>query len=55
MGIFDKAKDAINDNAYKIDDAVEKAGDIVDDKTGGKYADKVDKAQDAIQDKTGNL
>lgn len=55
MGIFDKAKDAINDNADKIDEGVEKAGDFVDDKTGGKFGDKIDKVQDAVQDKTGNL
>ncbi len=55
MGIFDKAKKAINDNAEKIDDAVDKAAKVVDDKTGGKYADKVDKVQDTIKGKTGNL
>jgi len=55
MGIFDKAKDAINDNEEKIDDVVDKAGDFIDDKTGGKFSDKIDSAQDAIQDKTGEL
>ena len=30
-----------------------KAGDLVDDKTGDKYAGHVDKAQDLLQEKTG--
>ncbi len=55
MGIFDKAKDLINENEEKIDQAVEKAGDVVDEKTGGKYADKIEQAEDVIQEKTGNL
>lgn len=55
MGIFDKAKDAINDNADKIDGAVDKAAELIDEKTGGKHADKIDKVQDTIKDKTGNL
>jgi len=55
MGIFDKARDAINQNEDKVDDIVEKAGDFIDDKTGGKFSDKIDAAQDAIEDKTGDL
>jgi hypothetical protein len=47
----DKAKDALGANKGKVDDAVETAGDKVDEKTGGKYADKVDKAQQAAKDR----
>ncbi len=53
MGFLDKAKDLIGKNDQKIDDAIEKAGDVIDDKTGGKFEDKVDKAQDFLKDKTG--
>ena len=53
MGMLDKAKEFIDKNDEKIDKAVEKAGDLIDEKTGGKYADKIDKAQDFIQEKTG--
>lgn len=49
--LVNKAKDAANQHADKIDGAV----DQVDERTGGKYADKVDQAQDFLKDKTGNL
>jgi hypothetical protein len=49
----DKAKGLIDKNDEKVDDAIEKAGDLVDDKTGDKYADQVDKGQDFLQEKTG--
>ena len=49
----DKAKNLVDNNDDKVDDAIEKAGDVVDDKTGDKYADNVDKGQDFLQDKTG--
>ena len=48
-GLVDKGKQAAAENSDKIEDAVEKAGDFVDDKTGGKYADQVDKVQDAVK------
>ena len=49
----DKAKGLVDQNDEKVDDAIEKAGDLVDDKTGDKYAGHVDKAQDMLQEKTG--
>jgi hypothetical protein len=55
MGIFDKAKDLVNKNQDKVDDAVDKAAAVVKKKTGGKYDAQVDKAEAAIKDKTGNL
>ncbi len=50
-GLVGKAKGYAQQNPDKIDQAVEKVGDTVDKKTGGKYADKVDKAQDTIKGK----
>lgn len=50
-----KAKDAVNEHEAQIDQGVERAGDMVDDTTGGKFADKVDQGQSFIEDKTGNL
>ena len=49
----DKAKGLVDQNDEKVDGAIEKAGDLVDDKTGDKYAGHVDKAQDLLQEKTG--
>ena len=46
MGLFDKAKDLANKNKDKIADGVDKATDVVDDKTGGKYTDHLEKVDD---------
>ena len=55
-GIVDKAKEVaqrfgdtarglFSQHSDKADAAIDKAGDVVDDKTGGKYTDKIEKAQ----------
>ena len=41
----DKAKDMMSGNEDKVDDAVKKAGDEVDDATGNKYSDQIDKGR----------
>ncbi|MGW3481148.1 antitoxin [Rhodococcus ruber] len=46
-GIVDKGGEFAAQNPF--DDAIEKAGDLADCKTSGKYADQVDKAQDAVR------
>ena len=56
MAFLDKVKDLLSKNKGAVDSAIEKAGDIVDSKTGGKYAEQVDKAQEAAKnavEKTG--
>ena len=49
MGFLDKVKDLVSKNADKVDTAIEKAGDLVDKKTQGKYAGQVDKVQEAAK------
>jgi hypothetical protein len=49
MSFLDKAKDLLSKNADKVDTAIDKAADIVDSKTQGKYKDKVDKVQEAAK------
>jgi hypothetical protein len=49
MGFLDKVKSLVSQNAGKVDQAIDKAGDIVDQKTQGKYASQVDKVQDAAK------
>ncbi|KUI02455.1 antitoxin [Mycobacterium sp. IS-3022] len=49
MAFLDKVKNLLAKNADKVDTAIEKAGDMVDKKTQGKYAQHVDKAQDAAR------
>lgn len=49
MGLLDTVKNLLGKNADKVDMAIDKAGDLVDKKTGNKYAGVVDKAQDAAK------
>jgi hypothetical protein len=53
MGFLDDAKKFIDEHDDQVDQAIEKAGDLVDDKTGGKFAGQVDKVQDLAEEKTG--
>jgi hypothetical protein len=51
MGIFDKAKDAMSGQQDKVDAGVEKAGDMVDEKTGDKYTEHVDQDQEMAENR----
>ena len=53
MGLFDKAKDLFCEHDDKVDAALDKAGDFIDGKTGGKHSDHIDKAVDFAQEHTG--
>ena len=50
MGLMDKIKGMLGQHSEEAKGAVEKAGDAVDDKTGGKYSSQVDTAQDKAED-----
>jgi MT0933-like antitoxin protein len=50
MAFLDKVKNWVSKNPDKAASAIDKAGDLFDQKTKGRYADKVHKAQDAAQD-----
>jgi hypothetical protein len=50
MGLMDKIKGFFGQHDEKIEEGIDKAGDFVDDKTGGKHADTVDKVQDTAND-----
>jgi|AmaraimetFIIA100_FD_contig_41_3375644_length_330_multi_4_in_0_out_0_1 antitoxin protein of toxin-antitoxin system len=50
MGLLDKAKSLLSQNKDKANTAVDKGGDMLDDKTGGKYAGQVDTAQEKAKD-----
>jgi hypothetical protein len=49
VGFLDKAKDLLSSNADKVETAIDKAGDVIDSKTQGKYSDTIDKVQDAAK------
>jgi len=46
MGLMDTVKGWFGGNKDTVKGGIEKAGDAVDDKTGGKFAGQVDTAQD---------
>lgn len=48
-GLLGKGKDTVEQNADKINDAVDKAGSFIDEKTGGKYSDKIEKGKEAAK------
>ena len=51
MGFLDDAKKqlakVVDDHGDKIRDGIEKAGDVVDEKTQGKYTDKIARGKSA--------
>ncbi len=49
MSFLNKIKDLLAKNSGKVETAIDKAADVVDQKTQGKYADKVDKVQQAAK------
>ncbi|WP_449372568.1 antitoxin [Arthrobacter psychrolactophilus] len=54
MSIFDdikgKAEELLGSHGDQVKDGIEKAGDLIDEKTGGKFADQVDGVQKAASD-----
>jgi hypothetical protein len=50
---LDKAKNAADKHDDKVDQGLERAGDQVDERTGGKHSSQVDGAVDQAQQRTG--
>lgn len=48
--MMDKAKEVASDNVEKVKDAIDKAADFVDEKTGGRFSGQVDQGADAAKD-----
>ncbi len=53
MDIVGQIKGAVAGHEAEVDEAIEKVGDFVDEKTGGQYADQVDQAQEFLKDQLG--
>ena len=49
MGLFDRAKGLLGQHGDKVEGAIDKVAEVVDEKTGGKYADQIDKGVDAAK------
>lgn len=59
MGFMDKAKaaltDAVDQHGDKIAQGIDKAGSVVNEKTGGKHAEKIEKATGKARDALDSL
>ena len=53
MGLLDDIKAAADSHEDHVEQAIDKVGDLVDQKTEGKYAAQVDQAQDFLKDRIG--
>jgi hypothetical protein len=51
MGIFDKAKDLAAEHSDAVEGGIDKAGDAVDEKTGGEYTEKIEQGEDVATEK----
>lgn len=49
MSLIDKANEALGDAGDKIEGAIDKAGDFVDEKSSGKFAENIDEVQGAVR------
>ena len=54
MGFLDKAKELLGQHEEKVEGAIDKVADVVDEKTGGKYADQIDKGAEAAKGLVGD-
>ncbi|HEV7657470.1 MAG TPA: antitoxin [Mycobacteriales bacterium] len=53
-GFMDKAEDMADKHDEQVDQGLDKAGDVADQKTGGKHDELIDKGVDAAQQRTGD-
>ncbi|GGQ75234.1 hypothetical protein GCM10010166_51500 [Couchioplanes caeruleus subsp. azureus] len=53
MGFMDKVKEFADDHDQQVDQAIQQAGDQVDQRTGDKYSAQIDKGVDEAQKRTG--
>ncbi|MFV0462223.1 MAG: antitoxin [Nostocoides sp.] len=51
--MLNKAKEAVSGHADQAKEAIDKAGDFIDEKTGGKFSGQVDQGQDFVKDQLG--
>ncbi|MDQ1034316.1 hypothetical protein QFZ75_000732 [Streptomyces sp. V3I8] len=53
MSVMDKIKGMLKGHPDQTGKGIDKAGDMVDDRTQGKYSGHVDTAQDKLRDQFG--
>jgi len=52
-GFMDKAKDFADQHDEQVDQGLEKAGDVADQRTGGGHGEQIDRGVDIAQERTG--
>jgi MT0933-like antitoxin protein len=55
MGIADKAKEFLGEHDDQVDKGLDKGGDMLDERTDGKYSDKIDTGVDKAQEGLGRF
>jgi MT0933-like antitoxin protein len=54
MSFLDKAKEFADKHDKQVDEALEKLGEVVDERTGRKYTAQIDKGVEEAQKRTGD-
>jgi hypothetical protein len=50
MGLLDTIKGALKGKSKQVESGIDKAADVVDDKTGGKHTDTIEDVADKAKD-----
>ena len=50
---MEQAKDFADQDDEQVDQGLEKAGDVADQRTGGGHSDRIDRGVDIAQERTG--
>ncbi len=50
MGLFDKAKELAEEHPDQVNEGLEKAKDLIGEKTDGKYDDQIDQGVDKARE-----
>jgi hypothetical protein len=50
MGLLDTLKKALKGKEKQVEAGIDKAADVVDDKTGGKHTEKIEDAAEKAKD-----
>lgn len=57
MSMFDQARDAARNfaesNPDKVEEAIQRVGEEVDRRTGGRFTEQIDQAEQAVADQMG--
>jgi hypothetical protein len=55
MGIFDKAKDLAGEHGEQVDQGIDKAAELIDEKTGGQHTEQIEQGAQQAKDAMGDV